>query len=75
MPSSGNHRRGGSQLIFFDQWLAEHFIKYAAAVHPLVMLVDGHSSHIDVNTSKFCKENHIFFPVAFLALRRQFYYC
>ena len=39
--------------------LTEHFIKYAAAVCPLLLLVDGHSSHIDVNTSKFCKENRI----------------
>ena len=39
--------------------LAAHFIKYAPAVHPLVLVVDGHSSHIDANTSKLCKENRI----------------
>ena len=35
------------------------FYQYAAAVRPLVLLVDGHLPHIDVNTSKFCKENCI----------------
>ena len=39
--------------------LSEDFIKYAAAVHSLILLVDVHSSHIDVNTSKFHKENPI----------------
>ena len=55
----GKSQKGWITTELFYQWLTEHFIKYAAAVRPLVLLVDGHSSHIDVNTSKFCKENRI----------------
>ena len=55
----GKSQRGWIITELFYRWLVEHFVKYSAAVRPLILLVDGHSSHIDINTSKFCKENGI----------------
>ena len=43
--------------LFFG-WLANHFAKIVT-VRPVVLLVDGHSSHIDLKVSKFCSENGI----------------
>ena len=43
----------------FYKWLEEHFIKRTATIRPLLLLIDGHSSHIDINTSKLCKDNNI----------------
>ena len=28
-------------------WLTNHFVKYIPPLHPIVMLLDGHSSHTD----------------------------
>ena len=42
----------------FFGWIANHFAK-RVSVRPVVLLVDGHSSHIDIHTSKFCRDNNI----------------
>ena len=40
-------------------WLANHFPKLVK-VRPVLLLVDGRGSHIDVDVSKFCLNNEIF---------------
>ncbi len=43
----------------FYGWIANHFAKHYKQ-RPVVLLLDGHSTHIDIDNSKFCKENGIF---------------
>ena len=50
--------RGWISTELFYGWIANHFAK-RVTIRPVVLLVDGHSSHIDVHTSIFCKENSI----------------
>ena len=44
--------------LFYD-WLANHFSCHVV-IRPVVLLVDGHKSHINLEISRFCKENRIF---------------
>ena len=44
---------------FFYDWLANHFILRIPPSRPVVLLVDCHSTHIDLETSKLCKEQGI----------------
>ena len=43
----------------FYGWLTNHFIKRIPPLRPVVLLIDGHGSHIDFHLSKFCAENDI----------------
>ena len=43
----------------FYGWIANHFIVNIPAIRPVVLLIDGHSSHIDYHTSKLCKDNDV----------------
>ena len=54
----GRSRNGWITTELFYGWLANHFAK-KVIVRPVVLLVDGHSSHIDLEVSKFCRENQI----------------
>lgn len=38
----------------FYKWLLEEKIRF-----PVVLFLDGHSSHLTLNLSKFCKEHEI----------------
>ena len=51
--------KGWINTQLFYKWLEEHFVKRTATIRPLVLLIDGHSSHIDISTSKLCKDNNI----------------
>ena len=44
---------------FFYGWLTNHFIKQIPPEHPVLLLVNGHSTHIDVEVSKLCSQNGI----------------
>ena len=54
----GHSPTGWISTELFYGWIANHFAK-RVSVRPVVLLVDGHSSHIDIHTSKFCRENNI----------------
>ena len=43
----------------FYGWLANHFIKHITSERPVLLLVDGHTTHIDIETSKFCMHHGI----------------
>ena len=43
----------------FYGWLVNHFVKKIPATRPVLLLLDGHSSHIDYHISKFCKDEGI----------------
>ena len=44
------------RVVLFKDWLEKHFVKHAVASRPLLLLLDGHSSHYVLDTSKFAKE-------------------
>ena len=51
---------GWMETTQFYGWIANHFLKQIPPKRPVVLLLDGHSSHIDYHTSMLCKENGIF---------------
>ena len=54
----GRSPNGWISTELFYGWLANHFAKWVKH-RPVVLLVDGHSSHIDLEVSKFCRDNNI----------------
>ncbi len=55
----GKSSNGWMTQELFNGWLTKHFVKHIPRERPVCLLVDGHSSHIDLETSKFCQENQI----------------
>ena len=43
----------------FYGWVANHFSVAIRRERPVVLLFDGHTTHIDVETSRLCKDNVI----------------
>jgi hypothetical protein len=43
----------------FDLWFNNHFLPYAPASKPLLLLLDGHSSHYNPSTIKRAAEEHV----------------
>ena len=43
----------------FHGWLVEHFLTHAVGVRPLLLLLDGHSSHYEPESIRIAKENGI----------------
>ena len=41
----------------FHSWLSTHFLKYAVSSRPLLLILDGHSTHYQPETVKFAKHN------------------
>ena len=54
----GRSANGWINTELFFGWLANHFAKQVT-IRPVVLLVDGHSSHIDLEVAKFCSKNQI----------------
>jgi len=55
----GRSPNGWISTELFFGWLANHFAKLVT-IRPVLLLVDGHSSHIDLEVIKFCRENFIY---------------
>ena len=47
----GRSDNGWMTTDFFYGWVANHFVRWIPAECPVVLLVDGHGSHIDVEVS------------------------
>ena len=45
----------------FNIWLKEHFLSNVVAQRPLLLLLDGHSSHFEPQSIQFAKDNDIIF--------------
>lgn len=43
----------------FHQWFLNHFLQYAPPTRPLMLIMDGHSSHYCPDTIKLAAENRI----------------
>ena len=52
-------KKGWIDRELFHGWLVEHFLKHDVASRPLLLLLDGHSSHYEPATIKFAKENDV----------------
>lgn len=52
-------KKGWIDRELFHGWLVEHFLKHAVASRPLLLLLDGHSSHYEPATTRFAKENNV----------------
>ena len=55
----GFTKNGWMETSQFYAWLSNHFVKKIPPLRPIVLLVDGHGSHIDYYVSNFCMENQI----------------
>ena len=50
---------GWMETYHFYAWVTNHFVKQIPPKRPVLLLIDGHVSHIDYDTTLFCKENGI----------------
>jgi len=43
----------------FKEWSVQHFLRHFGSSHPILLLLDGHSSHYNLEVVTFAKENYI----------------
>ena len=55
----GFSEKGWMQRKLFNSWFKKLFIRYAPASRPLLLLLDGHSSHYCPETLSFAAENDV----------------
>ena len=53
----GRTKNGWMDTELFYMWLANHFVVHIPPARPVILLVDGHSTHIDIQITKFCQGN------------------
>ena len=55
----GRSENGWMDSNLFYTWITETFHPSVQVKRPILLLVDGHSTHINLETSEFCRENGI----------------
>lgn len=55
----GLSKSGWMDMELFDVWFKRHFLRYAPAARPLLLLMDGHSSHFCLDTIYLAKEEGV----------------
>ena len=55
----GFSENGWMQGKLFNSWFRKQFIPHAPAGRPLILLLDGHSSHLNPDTIRFAAENGV----------------
>ncbi len=55
----GMSGKGWTDQELFKHWLKDHFLKYAVPSRPLLLLLDGHSSHYDPVSVELAKEEDV----------------
>ena len=55
----GMHDKGWTDQELFRHWLKDHFLKYAVSARPLLLMLDGHSSHYESKIVDIAKEENI----------------
>ena len=53
----GLSQRGWIDMEVFKGWFSKHFFKYAVSSRPLLLLLDGHSSHYNPEEVRHAKES------------------
>lgn len=49
--------KGWMETDVFYGWIANRFLKQIPPLRPIVLLLDGHESHIDIQVSEICPDN------------------
>ncbi len=49
--------RGWMETDVFNGWIANRFLNQIPPLPPIVLLLDGHESHIDIQVSEICPDN------------------
>ena len=55
----GMSSKGWVDTELFRDWLTDHFVQFAVGARPLLLLLDGHSSHYQPELVRFAKEHDI----------------
>lgn len=55
----GLSNRGWVDMELFKGWLSTHFLKFAVASRPLLLLLDGHSSHYNPEAIRHAKDSDV----------------
>ena len=55
----GMSSKGWVDTELFQGWLTDHFLQFAVGARPLLLLLDGHSSHYQPDLIRFAKEHDI----------------
>ena len=55
----GLSKKGWIDTDLFYHWLKEHFLTYAVPGRPLLLLLDGHSSHFQPEVLQYAKDNGV----------------
>ena len=55
----GFSEKGWMQGNLFNTWFKKHFITHAPASRPLLLLMDGYSSHLKLETIHFAADNGV----------------
>lgn len=50
---------GWSNAEMFELWFHNHFLRYIPAVQPVILLLDGHSSHYNPATIKMAAKEQV----------------
>ena len=43
----------------FEAWLSEHFLEHAVSARPLLLLLDGHSTHYQPELLRLAKQHDV----------------
>lgn len=55
----GLSNRGWIDMELFKRWFTDHFLKFAVSARPILLLLDGHSSHYNPEAIRHAKENDV----------------
>ena len=55
----GVSQSGWMNQLIFSRWFKQHFLRYVPAARPLLLLLDGHSSHYCPDTLKLAQEDDV----------------
>ena len=55
----GFTKNGWIDSTHFYGWLTNHFVKNIPPLRPVVLLMDGHSSHINYHVTSFCDKDEV----------------
>ena len=55
----GTSPKGWIDTELFRLWFTDRFLRHATAARPLLLLMDGHSSHYQPDLVRFAKENNV----------------
>ena len=55
----GLSSRGWVDMELFKGWFSDHLLNYAVSARPLLLFLDGHSSHYNPEAIRLAKENDV----------------